>query len=965
MKLNYFYKRAGVLGIMLILSCYLLYAQQGFSAYDIATKSSSYYPVSVTASQLFQKSPEEMDYCRGRATIRIPIYEIHSGGLTLPISLYYTTGGIRANQKNGPVAIGWQLEAEPMVTRMIRGKPDEVYYLTDGKLLEENNINYLLRVATGNADVQQDVFNYRLLSGSGKFMLKPSGNLSFKPIILSEEDVRIESSSTISTNFNNPIFITDSYGNRYTFGADYYHRETTFQVGTGEGVTAWKASKITSPDGDEITFGYNTNAPVERHSMRYDFYMVEDEFLKNWDLSSEVPPHPGYWKGINGKMNYYYLNGYEKQPNGLSTPVFKQWLNRTDVPYNRPGSDVQPRPIRNISFKGGSVDFYYNSSTKLLEEIRVYCGGSLQKRVSLITQQTYDPERYFLSEVRMYDSTGHSTGRYQLEYHIGYNYPKDQVRTDYWGYYCGGSADDMVPMQSVSFYDNTSNPPVNMSIGGTTGEGHYFYSLEYSLSKVTYPSGGTTEYLYESNEVHCDGSTYESPKRMTAGGLRLKSIIDNPEVGKNIVRTFKYGSWGKLNGIGFSAFPVCPQTFTQNLIKHYLLRNNVFGNYIDYTGRCRIYSNQNFVTSDCDIFYSNVCEEVDGIRTMHYFPANFQTSGSEEARYPTPIGYEAIQAHEDSCIYFRNAIPIEFQRASRSSTHGLVNEVKPRAIFDKIISTSDINDGIRGIFLKSYSIRQVDVYHKNSKLSEVCIRKSDKKTLLEKRQMWNYGISTAKQLVDIESDNEKVEFSYPRDSPSKAAHAIMLQRNDVATPVETRHYVDGALRKRIRYEYAVDTRTNRGYSLSSILESTNSSGTELRVAESYGDYLTCGKPSQVTMQDGRIVCLVWAKEGDWLLASIEGMTAKQVNAAGVDLMGISHKINIPYSTYNQLDEFRLSHPEARVITYRYQPTGELSTKRGADGVAEHYTYDGSGRLKEIWNNQLKTISKYEYHEANE
>lgn len=964
MKLNYFYKRAGVLGIMLILSCYLLYAQQGFSAYDIATKSSSYYPVSVTASQLFQKSPEEMDYCRGRATIRIPIYEIHSGGLTLPISLYYTTGGIRANQKNGPVAIGWQLEAEPMVTRMIRGKPDEVLYLNDGKDMEEYSESFRIRIATGNADVQQDVFNYRLLSGSGKFCLNPSNNLSFNPRIWSEDDVRIESNSRISANFQNPIFITDSHGNRYTFGADYYHRETTL-TSSIEGVTAWKASKITSPDGDEISFGYHTGAPVERHSMRYDFYMVEDKFPKNWNTSSNIPPHPGYWKGIDGKMNYYYLSDYEKQPNGQYTPIFRQWPNVNNVPYNRPGSSVQPRPIKSISFKGGSVDFIYDSSTNLLKEIRIYNGDKLQKSVSLITKQTLDPERYFLDEVRMYDSTGHSTGRYQFEYHTGYSYQEDKDCIDYWGYYKGGYAYDMVPMQLVSFYDNPSNRPEEISIGGTSGNGSYNHSLYFSLRKVTYPSGGTTEYIYDPHTVHRAGSKLESLSTMTAGGLRLRSIIDNPVVGKNVVRNFKYGSLGQLNGVGFAAFLVCPQTFTQSLNKHYLMGNSSSGSFIDYTGRCRIYSNQNFVTSDCDIYYSRVSEEVDGVHTMHYFSFNNLTSCGEEALSPAPIGLESSITYEDSCIYYRNGIPIETLSSEPIITYGGVNEVKPLSIFDKVLDGLYINGSIKELFLNSFSIRSLDVQHRSTKLRETCTKKFDKYAFFTKKQKWSYGIASTKQLAVVENDNEKVKFSYPGNSPTQAAHALMLQRNDVATPVETRHYVDGALRKRIRYEYVVDTCTNRGYSLSSILESTNSSGTELRVAESYGEYLPCGKPSQVTLKDGRTVCLVWAMEGDWLLASIEGMTAGQVRAAGVDLKGISHKINIPYSTYNQLDEFRLSHPEAHVITYRYQPTGELSTKRGADGVAEHYMYDGSGRLTEIWDNQLKTISKYEYHEANE
>lgn len=965
MKQNYLFRRAIVFGVLQIFACYLLYAQQGFSAYDIATKSSSFYPVSVTASQLFRKPPEQMDYSHGRATIRIPIYEIHADGFTLPISLYYTTGGIRANQKNGPIGIGWQLEAEPMITRIIRGKPDEALYLEDGKQLEENSEFFRLRIATGNADIQQDVFNYRLLSGSGKFFLRPSHNMSFDPVILSRDDVRVESESKIRTNFANPIFITDTSGNRYTFGADEQSRERTRQSGTGEGVTAWKASEITSPDGGRITFSYDSGSKVEQHSMRYDFYMVEDMFPTNMNTPSNVPPHPGYWKGINGKMNYYYLDGYETHPNGVSVPVIKQWLNVQNKPYDQPGSSVQPRPISSIGFKGGSVDFIYNSSNSLLKEIRVYCGGNLQKRVTLSARQSLDPNRYFLDEVRIYDSTGHGTGRYQFDYYPGVYYPDGRYGIDYWGYYSNGSYTDMVPMELVSVVDNPNNPPVDIPIGGASGAGSLNGSLAFALRQVTWPSGGTTKYEYESHQVHTPGSTLDSPSSVCAGGVRLASVTDSPKVGKDVVRKFKYGSSAKLNGIGYSAFPVCAQTFAQVTDKHYLVGGGM-GQLTSYSGRCRTYSNQNFVTSDCDIYYPCVCEEIDDVRTMHYFPNSFTTVCGQEARYPQPIGYESILSHEDSCVYLRNRIPIETQRVHlRPSSSRDVVEVKPLAIFDNILDPSSISGNVKALFLNSYSKRPVTVYHQDDGMGEIITKKFDKKTFFTQRQKWDYGPLTSRQLLNIESDNEKVEFSYPGDSPSKAAHALMIQRNETATPVETRHYVDGALRKRICYDYVVDTCTNRGYRLSSISESTSNDGSTLRIAESYGEYLPCGKPSEVTSQDGRTICLVWANEGDWLIAAIEGMTAAQVRSAGIDLKDISRLIVVPYNIYEALDELRASHPEAHINTYQYQPTGEVSAKRGPDGVAEHYIYDGSGRLSEIKDNQLNTISKYEYHEANQ
>ena len=611
------------------------------------------------------------------------------------------------------------------------------------------------------------------------------------------------------------------------------------------------------------------------------------------------------------------------------------------------------------------MDFIYDSSTELLREIRVSYGGKLVKKATLITRKSLDPERYFLDEVRMSGSNGVRTGCYKFDYHLGYKYDKAHAAVDYWGYNRGGVVYDRVPVQYADFIENPNNPSIRVPIGGETGRGNFSNSLEFCLRKVTYPSGGSTEYLYDANEVHTPGSTYESPAAMTAGGVRLKSIIDSPVVGKDVVRTFEYGSMGKLNGIGYSAFPACPETFAQNVTKHYLIPTGILGRYTDYSGRCRISSNQNFVTSDCDIYYTNVCEIIDGTRTMHYFPTSFSTNCGVEVPYPAPIGYEAVLAQEDSCVYYRNAIPIETRRRRQFISNSFVKQVKPFAIFDKILDASSINDGLKQVFLTSYSILATDVYHKNSQLRETQTKITDKITTFTTSQKWDYGTALGKKLLNIKNDNEKVEFVYPSDMPSRAAHALMIQRNETATPIETRHYVDEALRKRIRYDYVVDTCTNRGYSLAAVTESTDDKGNEFRVVESYGDYLPCGKPGEVTLQDGRVVCLVWANEGDWLIAAIEGMTAGQVYSVGIDLKAISGMVVVAYEIYDALDALRISHPEAHVTTYHYQPTGELITKRTPDGVAEYYTYDDSGRLSEIKDNQLKTISKYEYHEANQ
>ena len=72
------YRKSLFLSFFLFYVSHLSFGQSNFSSYDISTGFSSYWPASVSASQLFRKSAEKIDYATGRATIRIPLYEIRT-----------------------------------------------------------------------------------------------------------------------------------------------------------------------------------------------------------------------------------------------------------------------------------------------------------------------------------------------------------------------------------------------------------------------------------------------------------------------------------------------------------------------------------------------------------------------------------------------------------------------------------------------------------------------------------------------------------------------------------------------------------------------------------------------------------------------------------------------------------------------------------------------------------------------
>lgn len=75
-------------------------------------------------SALFRFQDYPMDYSTGLPHISIPIYEVTSGSLNVPISLSYHASGRKVYDQDGPIALGWSLNTGGMISRTIYGSAD-------------------------------------------------------------------------------------------------------------------------------------------------------------------------------------------------------------------------------------------------------------------------------------------------------------------------------------------------------------------------------------------------------------------------------------------------------------------------------------------------------------------------------------------------------------------------------------------------------------------------------------------------------------------------------------------------------------------------------------------------------------------------------------------------------------------------------------------------------------------------
>jgi len=235
----------------------------------------------------------------GTPNITIPLHELKVGNFTFPITASYHIGSVKANAQPGIIGLGWSLNTDGYITRTVRGVYDEKRCKKNehgfyGHAKEIKNIDYNhFADATRNklqSDIEEDSwyelspdeFTFNFNGYSGSFYLNEDGGWT----VVSEQDIKLEfdaqGSGFVSYKelskripkfdrwrhhdenqryFNKFTLITPD-GCRYVFGGvnateysiPYYSRDNSDLV-----PTTWRLSHISTPEGRNITFTYDTS----------------------------------------------------------------------------------------------------------------------------------------------------------------------------------------------------------------------------------------------------------------------------------------------------------------------------------------------------------------------------------------------------------------------------------------------------------------------------------------------------------------------------------------------------------------------------------------------------------------------------------------------------------------------------------------------------------------------------------
>ena len=504
-------------------------------------------------------------YGLGLVDVSLPLYEIKSRTLTLPISLSYDSGGVRVDDVSGPVGLGWTLEAGGVITRTINGRNDTIGGLGwwsrpsgDPTDPDYSNLDYLSGLADGTYDSAADLYSYNFCGRHGSFYLD---NMTVYPTSATDLDIQPTTSGFV---------ITDTDGTKYSFT----RQETTSRqitvtapyLGVGSSpdmhpqdvsaVTAWYLTEIAAMDRtDVITLTYEELGALStaRH-----FNVRTYQFTYHYRSPGDY-----IWMNASGQWGYPAITNMTG-----SYQYLAGWT---------------PLAVKTIRYPGGRVDFNYTNNSdpsasgslrrsypKTLSTMTVKATAPAVASTTTILTATFSipfqtsDRRNLLKGVTLTGRDGVQIEAYTLAYLSEGTY-MNPASKDLFGYYNGASNSDVTAFLRL-FNDNyTFNETVaNRDYNATNVS-------KLSLETISTASGAKTKFFYEGNGIATNGA---STLFSTIGvGHRIKKITTYDLSGgsETLVRQreFSYSSPGitfPLTAFNRAAFTTVTEVFRDDLL---------------------------------------------------------------------------------------------------------------------------------------------------------------------------------------------------------------------------------------------------------------------------------------------------------------------------------------------------------------------------------------------------------------
>ncbi|WP_448103702.1 carbohydrate binding domain-containing protein [Pedobacter panaciterrae] len=458
----------------------------------------------------------------GIPNIEIPIHTIKTNDLSSPVSLSYYSGGIRVDEESSRIGLGWTLNAGGLISRSVNGvddfKPTTGYLnnpipgyhdagvtsffqaqgstmmVTDGAanptISLGGNTTNLTGFLPGPGDsedtwydMEPDVFNYNFNGYSGKFTIKKN-----KEVIKENQDaIQIKLLNNDGTSWQ----ITTPNGIRYLFDKVEKARFQSTAGSFSEYITTWYLTKIISLNGVEIVFSYldNGSYTVKSYNNLNEKYILAVKPLNNIAYTTNYKPNAGTRTTAYPPLKTYnqVMLSAISFPNGSIT---FEYLSRIDLLGENRLSKIliKDKSGSTISTFDLNQDYFTANST----------GTTIVDPEVGLNQDIFNKRLKLVSLVRK-NAAGVLDENYRFSYEETNLPSKKSFARDYWGFYNGQHSNNTFLPNTI--YKNPFDPSQNLSLStGANRDPSITYCKAFLLKQITYPTGGTSSFEYESHD---------------------------------------------------------------------------------------------------------------------------------------------------------------------------------------------------------------------------------------------------------------------------------------------------------------------------------------------------------------------------------------------------------------------------------------------------------------------------------
>ena len=508
----------------------------------------------------------------GAMTYSYPVFNYEDHDFSIPISLEYSFEGYRPSQHSGSVGYGWHLNCGGVITREVRGLPDEGPYSDSGisGYLFHDQMSFDTppwSVTSVSMNVFGDLGTPDDSTPSAQYFADFISSFDFFSDVPVYHDPSWQTTQRYDTasdlyHFSflghHGDFVLLPDGSVHVFNSDLPDGEISADVHGEPGYRAVLSFSITTGDGYVYHFGGSTGKIEYSYSL-YSSYVVPVSFYL-WRIDAPNGRHAEFSfaedkaMSVSSTVHYSPITQVDGDGSSVSVSEIQHLAGCTCTPIPE-GFSIDGITVARFSYTHREAD---ENSGDCFDDLG---------RQQVTHADVFDPvtDNTSLSSVVIYNRQGETVDSFTLSrtvvhgdspksflssihslkgglHSFAYNLPSGMVpphsdtqSLDHWGFWNGSGVTDLRTYlstgEAADLYSQMSVEVRNAS---------FIHSSFGALVSITFPTGGSTAISYESHVVsrRINSRNGGDPSSATVdicatpyvvGGVRVRSITDSAE----------------------------------------------------------------------------------------------------------------------------------------------------------------------------------------------------------------------------------------------------------------------------------------------------------------------------------------------------------------------------------------------------------------------------------------------------